>query len=293
MRFPCAWATGVFIAAIVIGCGPGKELPDEIPKSSENGQGGGEVVEAVPAKSDPAAVEIAERAIKAHTQNNPTLLPRGRISRVTAEGMMKLPIGPDRESISNPAHRTFLAEWPDKIKYTVVFGPPYSRTQTLILHSPFTWNGTNGQQEPNLNPRKAEEDMRADGCGLHWLVLLFPLKENGTILFGARKGLGVGTPPADVISVSMPGRPVYRLHVSSNSGLVMQIDYQRTDQLGPVFTEWMLADHKPFGGWLLPTDLKLARTTERPRFRDVVEEWKVETWEFPEKLDDHAFDAPK
>jgi hypothetical protein len=220
-------------------------------------------------------------------------LTRGKISRLTADGTIKLPIGPESQITLLSARRTFLAQWPDKIKYTLAFNPPHSGTQTLILRSPFTWTGLNGVQDPNLNPRKVEEDMRADGCGLHWLVLLFPLKEEGTILFGARKGLGVGTPPADVVRVSLPGRPVYRLHVSPNSGLIVQIDYYRTDLLGPVFTEWMLAEHKQFGGWLLPTELKMARTTERPKFRDVVEEWKVDQWEFPEKLDDHAFDAPK
>jgi hypothetical protein len=55
----------------------------------------------------------------------------------------------------------------------------------------------------------------------------------------------------------------------------------------------MVADHKEFAGLLLPTSMKMARTTERPRFRDLVEEWTVENWEFPEKLDDNAFDAPK
>jgi hypothetical protein len=96
-----------------------------------------------------------------------------------------------------------------------------------------------------------------------------------------------------MVRVSIPGRPIYRVHVNPTSGLLVQIDYQHTYQLGPAYMEWILADHKPFDGWLLPTDLKLARTTDRPKFRDVVEEWKVDRWEFPEKLDENAFDAPK
>ena len=103
----------------------------------------------------------------------------------------------------------------------------------------------------------------------------------------------MGTPPADLVRVSIPDRPVYSLHVNPRSGFIVQIDYEHTYQLGHAHMEWILSDHKPFDGWLLPTDLKLARTTERPKFRDVVEEWKVERWEFPEKLDDNAFNVPK
>jgi hypothetical protein len=293
MRYPRAWAAGALIAAIVIGCGPAKELPDDVPKSTANSGGPGESRDVVPEKSDPAALEIVDRAIKAHTKSNPVLLARGKISRSTANGTVKLHVGEERQAQQVSGHRTFLARWPNEIKFTLVFHPPHSGTRTLILKSPFTWTGLNGVQDPNLNPRKVEEDMRADGYGLHWLVLLFPVKEEGNIIFDGRKGLGVGTPPADTVRVSIPGRPIYRLHVNPTSGLVTQIDYQHTDQLGPALTEWILSDHKPFDGWLLPTDLKMVRTTERPRFRDVVEEWKVEKWEFPEKLDDNAFEAPK
>jgi hypothetical protein len=293
MRHLLAWAAGAIIAGIVIGCGPAKELPDDIPRSTDNGRGEGDDRESVPEKSDPAALEIVERAIKAHTQNNPTLLEKGKISRLTADGTIKIPVGEESQMQLVSGQRTFLARWPDEIKYTVAFKPPHSGTRVLILKSPFTWTGLNGIQDPNLKPRSVEEDMRADGYGLHWLVLLFPLKVETTIVFDGRKGLGVGTPPADVVRVSIPGRPIYRLHVNPTSGLVVQIDYEHTYQLGHAHMEWILSDHKPFDGWLLPTDLKLGRTTDRPRFRDVVEDWKAERWEFPDKLDDNAFNVPK
>jgi len=293
MRNLLAWAVGLFAASILIGCGPAKELPDEIPKSTETGSATTESREKSPEVSDPAAVEIIEHAVKAHTQNNLSLLTKGKISRMVASGTVKLPFGPGGERIHVPAQRTFLARWPDEIKFTLEFKPPNSGTRTLILRGPFTWTGMNGVQDPNLNPEKIKNDMRADAFGLHWLVLLFPISEQKTVVFDPRKGSGVGKPAADVVKVAIPGLPIYRLHVAPDTGFITQIDYHYTDMLGPTLTEWMISDPKEFGGLLLPTHLKMARTTERPKFRDLVEEWSVEKWEFPEKLDDNAFDAPK
>src|SRR5688572_21113873 len=100
MRYHRAWAAGLLIAAVVFGCGPAKELPDETPESTDRGQDSAAAPEAVPTKSDPAAVEIVDRAIKAHTQNNPSLLAKGKVSRVMASGDVKLPAGliPTRRS---------------------------------------------------------------------------------------------------------------------------------------------------------------------------------------------------
>jgi hypothetical protein len=293
MRHFRAWAAGGLVTAIVLGCGPAKELPDEIPKSTENGRAAGEGKAAVPEKSDPAALEIVDRAIKAHTNSNRTLLAKGKSSRVVANGTIKLTVTEGGNLIPVPSRRTIIASWPDKLKLTHEFQAHIPGTMTLILRGAFFWQGLNKVQTPNLNPQQTLDNMKTDGFGLQWLVLLFPLVEEGVVIYEPRKGAGTGTPPADTVRVSIPGRPVYRLHFSPNSGLLTQIDYHYVDVTGPVFSEWMLSDYQEFAGLRLPTDMKMARTTDRPKFRDVTEEWKVETWEFPEKLDDSAFDAPK
>lgn len=287
MRYLGTCAGGLLVAAVVIGCGPGKELPDEIPRSTGPSRNAAETKEKIPTTSDPAAVEVVERAIKSHTQNNPSLLAKAKISKITAKGSIKLG---GNNLVSS---RLLLAKWPDEMKVTYNSLPPATDSVTLILHGGFTWSGKNGVPIANLSPQKVEEDMRADGLGSHWLILLFPLTERNTIVYDLRKGVGVGTPPADVVRVSIPGRPVYRLQFAPDTGLLVQIDYSYTDLLGLALTEWMLSDYKPYNGWLLPSQMKMARTTEHPKFRDVVQEWKVESWEFPEKLDEGAFDPPK
>jgi len=288
MRYLRTWMGGALAAAVLLGCGPGKELPDEVPRSAANNQGPADAKDKIPPTSDPAAVEVVERAIKSHTQSNPSLLAKAKVSKVTAKGSIKM----GGDSLT-PSSRLLLAKWPDEMKVTYNSLPPASDTVTLILHGGFTWWGKNGVQIANLNPQKVEEDMRADGLGSHWLILLFPLTERNAVIFDLRKGVGVGTPPADVVRVSLPGRPIYRLQFAPDTGLLRQIDYSYTDVLGPALTEWMLSDYKPYGGLLLPGQMKMARTTEHPKFRDVVQEWTIENWEFPEKFEEGAFDPPK
>jgi hypothetical protein len=288
MRYHRAWAVGLLVAAVVFGCGPAKELPDETPVSTDRGHDPGSGPESVPAKSDPAAVEIVDRAVKAHTQNNPGLLAKGKVSRMTAGGNVKLPAG------MVPTRRGFAARWPDHVKWSYDFNPPGPGNLTLILRGAFTWWGENGVQNANLNPQKIREDLLADGYGLHWLVLLFPLKESDTVVYGLHKGAGEGTPPADVVRVSIPGRPTYRLHVAPSTGFLTKIEYHYTDLLGvPALTEWVLSDHKSYDGFLLPGQMRMIRTTERPKHRDEVQDWTVDRWEFPEKLDEADFNPPK
>ena len=288
MRHLRTGAAGAIAAAILIGCGPGKELPDERARTTGTERGPADHKEMVPTQSDPAAVAIVERAIKSHTQNNPALLEKGKISRVTAKGTIKL--GGERPTSSS---RMLVAHWPDQIKMTYDSAPPAAGSLTFIMRGETTWWGQNGKQGATLNPQTVVENMRTAGLGEHWLVLLFPLVERNSVVYGLRKGAGVGTPPADVLRLSRPDRPIYRLEFAPGTGLLQQIDYEYTDVIGPALHEWMLSDYKNYSGLLLPSQLKMARTTEHPKFRDVVEEWTVEKWEFPDKLDEGAFDPPK
>jgi hypothetical protein len=289
MRHYSLWAVAVLVAAVVIGCGPGKHLPDDIPDPKGPEQTEPQIK--VPAVSDPAAKEIVERAIKAHTQGNPSLLAKGKLSRSTANGTIKLAVGPQQEVAPVPTQRAFVARWPDEIKYTLAYKTRPFGTVTLILRGRLTWELLNDQPRANVNPEKAEQLMRTDGLAQHWLPLLFPLVEPKAVVFEPRKG--VGDPPVDTVRFAYPDRPPYALAFDPKSGYLTRVDYHLTDLTGLVFTEWMFAEHKPFGGVMLPTKLTSARTTDRPRVREVVQEWTVESWEFPEKIDDKEFEPPR
>ena len=285
-----AWSALALASAVLIGCGPGKELPDEVPKSKGGEQGSTEPKEQIPKESDPAAKEIVERAIKAHTQNNRGLLETGKISKSTATGTIKLPV---EGRFANPqTARQFLAVWPDRINVAYEHKTELNYTTRLVLRFPqLVWLGRDTKQEAIPNPELLKDIMLRDTLAQHWLPLMFPLTQPRAVVFAPRKG--VGTPPMDSVRLFYPDRPLYNLSFDTATGLLARVDYMQYDQNQPILTEWMFADFKPSAGMMLPMKITSARTTERPKVRDDVEEWAVERWEFPEKIDDSAFDPPK
>jgi hypothetical protein len=286
-------AAGAMVAAILIGCGPGKELPDEIPRSTSNGSGPMENKEPIPTSSDPLAREIVDRAIKAHTQNDPSRLAQGKISKMTADGSILLPNARTQQEEMVPTHMTFLARWPDEIKITLAYPQSGEAETTLILDHTSTWLLKGKKEEIIPNRKKAQDNMRADGLGMQWITLLFPLMDRHAIVFEPRKGTGVGTPPADVVKLALPDCPVYRLHFSPKTGYLIQTDYANDDFTGNALMEWVMEEHKPFQGVMLPTKMMMVRTPARTNARRAMQEWKVDQWEFPARLDEGSFDPPK
>jgi hypothetical protein len=294
MRYHGMWAAGAMLAAILIGCGPGKELPDETPRSPSDGPGSIESREPIPTSSDPLAREIVDRAINAHTQNHPDRLTQCKISKLTADGTILLPNARTQQEESVPTRMTFLARWPDEIRITLTFpGGSSAEQMTLILDRAFTWAGKGKQEQTIPNKKKAEDNLRADGLGMQWITLLFPLTDRHAIVFEPRKGTGVGTPPADVVKFALPDRPVYRLHFSPKTGYLIQTDYMNEDFGGNAFLEWVMAEHKLFNGVMLPTKMMMVRTPARTNARRITQEWKVDQWEFPARLEEGSFAPPK
>ncbi len=286
MRYYCAWITGGLVAAVIIGCGPGKELPDDIPRVKEVEQ----PKKKIPTESDPVAKEIADRAIKAHTQGNSSLLAKGKTSKMAANGILKVPSESTGQFLDVPTSRTVVARWPNDLKLTLEYKANLTGTTTMILQGQFTWWGRGSTQNPNLSPQATEDIMRTDGLAQHWLPLLFPITEPKAVVFEPRKA--VGTPPVDVIRVAIPARPVYQLSFDQTTGYLVRVEYTHSEMGMQFHKMWTFADHKPFDGLILPTKMEYTQTPTNGR-GEVVQWWTVEKWEFPEKLDDDAFEPPK
>lgn len=290
MRYYILCAAAATAAGWATGCGPGKQLPEDLSRSRATDRGSSDPKEMVPAESDPAAIAIVDRAINAHTQNNPALLARAKISKVTANGTIKLPVPNATGLVPVPSLRTFISRWPDDFRLSHEFKSHIPGTLTTILRGSLTWWGLDSTPKPVPDPQAFEEVMRTDSLAIHWLPLIFPLREPGAIVFNPKKG--VGMPPVDTVRFTMPGRPIYTLSFDSATGYLTRIEYEHTDSAGFAFKEWLLADPKPFDGMMLATEMKMARAP-RSRSRDVVEEWAVEKWEFPKTLDDSSFEPPR
>lgn len=287
MRYYSAWTAAGLLAAIALGCGPGKELPEDITHSRGTEQ---TPKKKIPTESDPVAREIVDRAIKAHTQNNPGALAKAKISKMTANGFVKLPSEGSGHFVDVPTFQTVMASWPDRLKFTQEYREHRSGTMTMILRGPFTWCGMGRTQNPNSNPQETENMMRKHGLGQYWLPLVFPLADSQSVVFEPRKGLG--TPPADVVRFALPDRPVYQLSFDPATGYLTRIEYTSNDFDIHEHRFWVLTEHKPFDGLILPTKMELTLTRANIR-GEIVERWAVDKWEFPEKLDDGAFEPPK
>ena len=285
MRHFIGYTIVASIAAIVIGCGSGKELPDDVPLTKESGiippDPGGKVPEA----SDPVAKDIADRAIKAITQNKPDLLAMARICKVTAHGSFQFPNNPTMTD----AVRSVQTVWPDRARVTYDF-KGISQRQTLGLRSSFGWlvMGPGPYAGRPSNPTGIAQAMRTDLMAQHWFLIGLGLKEVGCVFFDpqqAKTAKGSTT----TIKISLPDLPVYQVAFDDQSGLPVHIEYwpRETNQRLRLRKVVSLSDHIPTSGLMLPTGMEMTQNEL------LAERWSVDLWEFPEKMDDAAFDPPK
>lgn len=291
MRYFKSWAVGVLAAAIVLGCGPAKELPDETPAPRQTSSKPVEPGLKVPTVSDADAKAYIDRAIKVFTQDDPSRLTKGKQSKSTCSGSMKLPIDPSMGLASVPTDRSFIARWPDDVKVAYKHKSGLVAVNTLVMRSGLIGSYLNNEPKSIPNPKASEEIMRTDTLAQHWLPLMFPLTEPSAVVFDLRKG--VGTPPADLVRFTMPGRPVYQLTFDAANGYLTKVEYNHIEFDVPTHKSWTFSAHKPFDGLILPTRMEYIHSPERVRSKEIVEDWTVDVWEFPQKLDDSAFDPPK
>ena len=286
MRHYRTWAVLWIAAAVLIGCGPAKELPDDGSGSKGSDRGSTEPKEVIPASSDPVAKEIVDRAIKAHTQNNPSLLKKGKVSKMTATGTIKVPV---ESRMANPQTvLKFFAAWPDRIKAVYEYKTELNATDTLLLRRPFQWISRDRAQIGIPQPQVFEDAMLSDCLAQHWLPLVFPLADPRAIVYEPKKG--VGSPTADVVRFHLPERPTYSLSFDTSSGYLIQVSYSqrwkvRSTNSGRSENTSRSKDSCYPRNWT-------TRTPERSK-GEVVQQWTVDTWEFPEKPDDATFDPPK
>jgi hypothetical protein len=284
MRHFIGYAIVASIAAIAIGCGSGKELPDDVPLTKESGaippDPGGKVPEA----SDPVAKDIANRAIKAITQNKPDLLEKARICKVIAHGSFQFPNNPTMTD----AIRSVQTVWPDRARVTYDF-KGVSLKITWGMQSPFGWKVV-GQQPyiPPSNPAEIAQVLRTDLMAEQWFLTGIGLAEPGAVFFDPQKAK-TAKGSTTTIKIGLPDRPVYRVAFDDQSGLPVRIEYapleigQRT-RIRKVVT---VSDPMPASGLMLPTSIEMTQNEL------LAYHWTIDLWEFPEKMDDAVFDAQK
>ncbi|HEV3438210.1 MAG TPA: hypothetical protein VG122_12670 [Gemmata sp.] len=280
MRQFIGCAVGALIAAIALGCGSGKELPDEVPHTKEAGAIPPDPVEKAPEASDPAAKAIADRAIKAITQNQSDLLMKVRNCKLTAHGLFQLP----KNQTMTEAKCLIQSMWPDRGQVTYDFGG----SQKLVFGKRGVFGWWVNSPLPYVAPSEIAQVIQTDLMAQQWFLLGLGLAESGAVFFDP-KNEKTAKSSTTTIKVGLKDLIVYRVAFDDQSGLPVRIEYAPLEigQRVRVRKVITASDPAPASGLMLPTTISLTQN-EQLAYR-----WTVDLWEFPGKMDDAAFDPPK
>lgn len=282
MRHFSACAVGVVVAA-VIGCGPGKELPDAVPdRKPEVGSGAGtDPFGPAPAASDPAAKDVLARAVKAVTENVPGGLDKAKVSRVILKGSLQRPDKPDMSKVT----RTIEAVWADKALVVDDYHG-VEKNMSFLLRYPNGWL-KNGEALIPQTPSEVGRIYRTDLLAQHWLPLGITLADPQAVAWELSKTPAGDKPATTAVKVALPEMPVLRVTFDDATGVPVRVEYHPVERDVRAHKVMVWADHKPSGGLLLPGSVEF---TQNGR---LAERWMSATWEFPEKLDVEKFERPK
>ena len=281
-------ATWTFLvaAAVVVGCGPAKELPDEVPAGPDTS----EKPAAVPAVSEPAAKAYVEKAVKAYSGGKPEQVAKGKVSRLVLKGKQyKLSDIPVIETV-----RTLAAGWPDRYVDTDE-RQAQGRTAvvTAYLHRPHFAVVSEGVEQVINNPAERERNFAADATGQLWMALFLPLTDPKAIVYELRPSEFLATTakqpvPTHTLKLSLGDFPQYQLTFDAKTDALLRVEYTYVQFGTPARQTWTYSDHKPGpNGFLLPGKVEF-------RLNNILaEEWEVQKWEFPATIDDAEFSPPK
>jgi hypothetical protein len=267
--------------AIATGCGPEKELPKDIPDSPDRTA---LPVDPIPTTSHPDAVQLVERCIRAATDGHPERLDKLKVIRQSGNGQYR---GVSGEF--GPAGRSIEAVWPDRARVTYDYSVGDIKQFLIGLRRPTIWAynvyPTGPVKFETPSPKEYEQIITVDVIGQLWLPLLVPLTDSKTIVFGVKKEM-IGDQTADAVKVAIPDCPVYTLFLNEKTNLPGMITYTHKEWITTFQKRIMLSGDKMYGGAKLPTRLEYSRNGV------AVEEWSVTAYEFPDKIDDIAFEPP-
>lgn len=272
------WAALATSAALATGCGPGKELPDDLPKHGEQKR----TEPAVPKESEPAAKEYVAKAVRALTGGKPELVPRAKVSRAALKGRMQLPS--DTGPVMFAATRNFAAVWPDRAHVAVDLTLETTKGQVLTwLRRPKLSVRQNGTDFAVPNEAEAERVIACDVTAQYWLALGLPLVDPAAVAYGLNATPGAPT----FVRLALPTFPPLGLHFDPTTDRLLRVEYTTTEQGRARRKEWVLTATQP--------DARGVHLPHKFEFRQdgvLVEEWTAEKWEFPESIPDAEFAPP-
>lgn len=280
--------TPALLLVIAAGCGHEKDIPKAITISTDSDEV--EPASPVPKESHPQALHIVSRAIEVATEGHPARLEKLRVNRVSMKGVVLR--YSNSVPVRSPTIRKIAAAWPDRFALWDEYNDDGPVEIRIGLRRPTIWarSRMGGGDYQNVDPTDqaaAATSFAADAVGRHWMALLVPLKEPSTIVYDARKEI-VGRQNVDVIRASVPDCPVFTLWFDEKTGHLGRVDFSHkefsvTNTKSKTFS---FGGHRSFSGVVLPSKIDYVENG------DLVEEWTVDNWEFPEKPGADAFEPP-
>jgi hypothetical protein len=274
------WAALATSAALAAGCGPEKQLPDNIPKRVEQKDDEAPV----PKVSEPAAKEYVAKAARALTGGKPELVDRAKVSRASFRGKVYLPVTGESGLVQFAAERTVVAVWPDRAQTTddLTLEKRSERVQ-VWLRRPALSIRRGGTDFPHPSPVEGERVAACDVTAQYWLALGVPLADPNAVAFDLRA-------PADGptrVRLALPDYPPFALTFDAKTDRLLRVEYQTTEQRRTRRKVWNLTATRPSAdGGALP------HTFEFRQDGVLAEEWTAEKWEFPASIPDAEFVPP-
>lgn len=286
MRSAVAIVMCSLVVGLPVGCAEEKQLPGRGAVVAPDTPGADS---AIPTESDPKAKDVVDRCLKAATGGDPAKLAKTRISRMVCSGHMIL-----AGQNNVPVETTFKTEavWPDRVRADREFKSDAHPSIAVGFRRPTVWmflheNRSVWKEVPQASPAEAERLAAIESVGNYWMVLLVPLTDPKTVVFGA-ESVTTGPQPAEKVKAFVPGCPVFTLWFDPATNFLRRIEYTKTSDRGQTLEDVMILDgHKPFDGINMPTSI------EHQLNAMTVEKWTVDSVEYPPSIDEARFDPPK
>lgn len=219
------------------------------------------------------AIAIVDRAIRA-TAGSEDRLAKRKVCVRTDQGSMFVP------ATTVPGTRECNMNLPEQIKWAGQIGPPGQQAAFVVsLNGLKGWMFLNGARS-DLN--QSQYETIQDEAYFLWVASLIPLKNKGVTLTELKE-TEVNGQPARGVKVEARGRPAVQLYFDKANGLLVKGVFSVRENGAEVTREMVFSDFKEFEGLRLPTKMVTSQLGRK------IEEWTVERYQFPDKIDPAVF----
>lgn len=222
------------------------------------------------------AVAIIDRAVRA-IAGSPERLKKLDYCIHTARGTMYMPNG------VMPAVRICQQHLPSQVKWAGEFGPIGQKTPFVIaLDGLRGWMLVQGGKQ---DLPQGQYEALQDEAYFYWVASLAPLRDKAFAMTELKEAL-VGDQPARGVKVANRGRSDIQLWFDKAAGLPIKGTFKVREAGLEVSRECLWSAFKDFDGLKLPT-----RQVVYQRGRKI-EEWTIESYQLPDKIDPSVFTKP-